>query len=108
MIFRIHICLWDLKPTDRNPLFTCYHTRSYRVYSKSKTKRAEQNRKAQQNFRKRREEHIKALESKALEIDELRGEIRAGKEREGEMENVSTHHSEKGRVSVDDAGVMWG
>jgi hypothetical protein len=36
------------------------------------TKRAEQNRKAQQNFRKRREENIKLLEAKVAEFDELK------------------------------------
>ncbi len=44
------------------------------LFSPRQSKRAEQNRKAQQNFRKRREEHIKDLEIKIAEYDQLRRE----------------------------------
>jgi uncharacterized protein (DUF1015 family) len=54
-----------------------------------KSKRAEQNRKAQQAFRKRREEKIKELESKAKEMERLYKAIDDGHRRVSEVEIVS-------------------
>ena len=54
-----------------------------------KSKRAEQNRKAQQAFRRRREEKMKELEIKAKEMERLNRAIEDGLRRVGEAGVVS-------------------
>jgi hypothetical protein len=54
-----------------------------------RSKRAEQNRKAQQAFRKRREEKMKELEEKAREMERLHSAIDGGLRRVREVELVS-------------------
>ena len=58
-------------------------------HPRRRSKRAEQNRKAQQAFRRRREEKIKELEEKAREMERLNSAIDSGVKRVGEVELVS-------------------